>query len=116
MALMKESKQMLGLVSFCGYYLLTLTVIYLLQSIYQLRHLSESDFYGKFVSRMYDIEVFMYSKEIEKIKVVHAISLMCIGIYLVFFTRKFKVLNKSHYRQILTLTVVVTILYFLPII
>jgi hypothetical protein len=30
-------------------------------------------------------------------KVVHALSLASIGVFLVYFTRKFKVLNESHY-------------------
>jgi hypothetical protein len=34
---------------------------------------------------------------------------------MVLFTRKFKVLNKTHYHQMMTMTVVVTILYILPV-
>lgn len=45
----------------------------------------------------------------------HAISLACIGVFMVLFTRKFKVLNKTHYHQMMTMTVVVTILYILPV-
>ena len=59
--------------------------------------------------------MFEFSKSIEQIKVVHALSLACIGLFLVVFTRKFKVLNKTHYRQMLALTMIVTILYILPI-
>jgi uncharacterized membrane protein YhaH (DUF805 family) len=49
-------------------------------------------------------------------KVVHALCLASIGVFMVVFTRKFKVLNKSHYHQILALTVLVTVIYIFPII
>jgi hypothetical protein len=115
-ALMKESQQMLSLIKFCGYYMLLLTLIYLGLTIYQLVNLDANDFIGMFVSHPYDYEVYLYSEKIEYMKVVHAISLACIGVFLVHFTRKFKVLNESHYYQILGLTVLVTIIYIFPVI
>lgn len=115
-ALMKESKQMLKLIKFCGYYLLTLTLIYLSMTIYQLRRLNANDFIGMFQSHIYDMEVYYYSLKIEWMKVVHALCLASIGVFLVLFTRKFKVLNESHYYQILGLTVIVTIVYIFPVI
>lgn len=60
-ALMRESQQMLTLIKYCGYYMLLLTLIYLGQTIYQLRKLDASDFIGMFVSHPYDYEVFLYS-------------------------------------------------------
>lgn len=47
-ALMRESQQMLSLIKFCGYYMLILTLVYLSQTIYQLRRLSPDDFIGMF--------------------------------------------------------------------
>lgn len=49
-------------------------------------------------------------------KVVHALCLASIGLFMVIFTRKFKVLNKSHYHQILALTVLVTVIYIFPVV
>jgi len=49
-------------------------------------------------------------------KVVHALCLASIGLFMVIFTRKFKVLNKSHYYQILALTVLVTLIYIWPVV
>ena len=115
-ALMRESQQMLSLIKFCGYYMLLLTLIYLGLTIYQVKHLKPEDFIGMFVSHPYDYEVYLYSEKIEYMKVIHALSLASIGVFLVYFTRKFKVLNESHYYQILGLTVLVTIIYIFPVI
>lgn len=49
MALMKESQQMLSLISFCGYYLLVLTLVYLVQAVYQLKHIDKAEFRDVFV-------------------------------------------------------------------
>ena len=103
---------MLKLIKFCGYYLLTLTLIYLGMTIYQLQRLKPDDFIGMFQSHMYDMEVYYYSKKIEWMKVVHALCLASIGGFLVHFTRKFKMLNESHYYQMLALTILVTVFLF----
>ena len=106
---------MLSLIKCCGYYMLVLTLVYLCQTIYQLNHLTPKDFIGMFQSHIYDMEVFLYSQKIEYMKVVHALSLASIGAFLVYFTRKFKVLNESHYHQILAMTVLVTLIYIFPV-
>lgn len=59
--------------------------------------------------------MYQYSVDIEKIKAVHALTLISIASYLIHFTRKFKLLNQSHYMQILILSILVMFVYFLPI-
>lgn len=62
------------------------------------------------------MEVFLYSRRIEYMKVIHALCLASIGGYMVYFTRKYKVLNEKHYYQFLALTVLVTVIYIFPVI
>jgi hypothetical protein len=45
---MRESQQMLSLIKYCGYYMLVLTLVYLAQTIYQLKMLKAEDFIGMF--------------------------------------------------------------------
>ena len=45
-ALMKESRQMLNVIRAAGFYMLALTLIYFVQTVYQLKNLKESDFIG----------------------------------------------------------------------
>lgn len=49
------------------------------------------------------------------INIVHALTLLSMALFVVLFTRKFKVLNNSHYMQLGVLTLVITLVYFLPI-
>merc|ERR1719367_2087848 len=53
---------------------------------------------------------------IERLKVVHALSLGSVALFVVIFTRKFKVLNEKHYAQLLLAAVVITVLYFIPVV
>ena len=48
-------------------------------------------------------------------KVVHALSLGSIAVATLALTYKFKMLNGSHYCQLMTGSILVTILYFIPI-
>ena len=48
--------------------------------------------------------------------IIHALTLMCLGFFVLLFTRKFKILNQRHYMQLGMLTIAITIIYFLPIV
>ena len=48
-------------------------------------------------------------------KVVHALSIGSIAVATLVMTRKFKMLNGSHYCQLMTMSLLVTIMYFVPI-
>ena len=61
------------------------------------------------------MEVYKYSIEIERMKVVHALSIGSISMATLVMTNRFKMLNDSHYYQLMTVSVLVTILYFIPI-
>ena len=49
-------------------------------------------------------------------KIVHAITLVCVATFLILFTNRFKMLNENHYVAILALVVFVTIAYFVPVV
>ena len=59
--------------------------------------------------------MYEYSLTIEKLKVVHALCLGSVAFYVVLFTRKFKILNESHYAQLMLAAVLITALYFIPV-
>lgn len=48
--------------------------------------------------------------------IVHALTLMSLGFFVLIFTRKFKILNERHYLQLGLLSLAITIVYFLPIV
>lgn len=50
------------------------------------------------------------------INIVHALTLLSMAFFVVLFTRKFKLLNDSHYMQLGVLTLLITLVYFLPVV
>ena len=49
-------------------------------------------------------------------KVVHAITLACISGFIVMFSCRYRSLNQLHYLQLLVISLLVSLLYFLPLI
>ena len=78
-------------------YLLTLTLIYLLQSLYCLIYLDEDQFLTIFSNPTYANEIYRYSVEIEQMKVIHSLTLASIALFVLMLTFRFKVLNEKHY-------------------
>lgn len=50
------------------------------------------------------------------INIVHALTLLSLSFFVVLFTRKFKILNDSHYMQMGILSFLLTVVYFVPIV
>ena len=102
------------MVKISAIYFIVLAILYLVQSLVCLYQLSADDFLDQF-TKQYAIEVYEYSIQIERMKVVHALSIGSIAVATLIMTRKFKMLNGSHYCQLMTMSLLVTILYFVPI-
>ena len=47
--------------------------------------------------------------------IVHSLTLISLGVFVVLATRKFKILNQTHYMQLGILTIAITVVYFLPV-
>ena len=60
--------------------------------------------------------MFTYSKEIEEVKVVHAVSLLAIAGFICYMVAKKRLLSRGQYNKVLCATCIVTILYFMPVV
>ena len=80
-----------------GWYLLMLTLIYFIQTIYCIHNLHFIDFAKTFPNARYAEEMYYYSLAIEKMKIVHAISLFIISFFLVRMTAKYHLITERHY-------------------
>ena len=107
---------MLRLVTCLGYYMVILTVIYLLQTIVCYSMLKLEDFEEEFERKDYAKDVYEYSIDIELMKIVHAITLVCVSLFLILFTNRFKMLNENHYIGMVVLLTLVTFAYFVPVV
>jgi hypothetical protein len=81
-----------------------------------LRGLDPRDFEATLDSKRYADEIYTYSVEFERMKIVHALTLATISAFILVFTCRFRTLNQMHYVQLLVISLVVSLLYFLPLI
>ena len=93
-----------------------LTLVYFVQSLICYVYLDPKEFQEHMNNAQYGIEIYEYSLLIEKLKIVHALSLASVAFFVVLFTRKFKMLNEKHYAQLMLAAVLITVLYFIPVI
>ena len=66
-------------------------------------------------SEDYLAELYTYSKDLEELKFIHAVLLFCITLVIACMTAKNRVLSKKQYGIILALTLLITLLYILPL-
>jgi len=114
--LRKETQQLLRLINTCGIYFMVLCVVYLFQTSVCYSQLDEEVFNTWTKNEHYGYEMFNLVSTVCLINIVHALTLLSMAFFVVLFTRKFKLLNNSHYLQLGVLTLVITLVYFLPII
>lgn len=81
-----------------------------------LKWLDVRDFESNFSSKRYADEVYTYSVQFEEMKIVHALTLATISLFIVLFTCRFRTLNQMHYMQLLVISLFVSLLYFLPLV
>ena len=93
-----------------------LTVVYSVQSLVCWAYLDPKEFQEHISNGQYGIEIYEYSLLIEKLKVVHALSLGSVAFFVLLAARKFKMLNEKHYAQLLLAAVLITVLYLLPLV
>ena len=71
---------------------------------------------GKEENGDYHIELYGLVSEVCLINVIHALTLISLAVFIVLLTRKFKILNESHYTQFTALAIAITTIYLLPIV
>ena len=92
-----------------------LTFLYLFQTVLNYAYLEEKSFYEYFSNEDYAAEIYGMIEHVMLMNIVHALTLMSLGFFVLLFTQKFKILNERHYMQLGVLSIVITIIYFLPI-
>ena len=96
---------------------MTLSVIYLIQTTVCYTLLDPGVFVDWASSNSdYGHEMYSLVKNVCLINIVHALTLFSIALFIVIFTRKFKVLNQSHYCQLGVLSLILTVVYVLPLV
>ena len=50
------------------------------------------------------------------VNIVHALTMISLAGFLILFTRRFTILNERHYWQLALLTILITVVYFLPVV
>ena len=96
---------------------MTLSVVYLIQTTVCYIMLDPAVFLDWANSSTdYGHEMYALVKNVCLINIVHALTLFTIALFIVMFTRKFKILNQSHYCQLGVLSLILTIVYLLPLI
>jgi hypothetical protein len=93
----KEARQLIKSIRLASMYLLFLTGIYLVQSVLCLVLIDKEDFQYMFTNSAYADQVYDFSVTIEKMKVVHAMTLSAIAIFVLLLTYRFAILNERHY-------------------
>lgn len=78
-------------------YFMLLCIVYMIQTVICFGFLSESAFTNYFSNRDYALELYSFVSSIMVMNIVHALTLLSLGLFIVLFTRRFKILNEKHY-------------------
>lgn len=116
LALRKESGQLLKVIRWTSFYMLLLTLVYFGQAMLCLEWLDPRDFEANYWNKTYARQIYSYSLQFEKMKVVHALTLASISFFVTLFSCRYRTLTQLHYMQLLAVSLLVSVLYFLPLI
>ena len=116
LGLRKESFQLLKVIRITSFYMLVLTIIYFIQAMLCLEWLDVRDFEANYWNQAYADEIYNYSIQFERMKIIHALTLASISLFVTVLTCRYRALNQLHYAQLLIVSLIVSILYFLPLI
>ena len=64
---------------------------------------------------MYVQELYEYTKDIEEIKIMHGVLLLCVTSFIFRMTRNHKVLTGRQYCHLLCLTILISLMYVFPL-
>ena len=111
----KQQMQLMKVIKYICFYMGLLSCVYLFQSLFCLIYLDKNDYLDNYFHEEYANELYEYSIQIEYMKIVHAISLCTVCTLELFYFLKHRIVTRSHYLQITAVTILITIIYFIPI-
>ena len=111
----KQQMQLMKVIKYICFYMGLLSCVYLFQSLFCLIYLDKNDYLDNYFHEDYANELYEYSIQIEYMKTVHAISLCAVCTLELFYFLKHRIVTRSHYLQITAVTILITIIYFIPI-
>ena len=76
---------------------MVLSLVYLLQAFYCYIKLDREKINERYSNEEYSEELFNFISTVCQINIVHALTLISLGIFVVILTRRFKILNEKHY-------------------
>ena len=95
--LRKETFQLVRLTRCAAIWFVLLTFVYLFQTSMSYAYLDERKFQEYFSNSDYANEIYGLVEHVCMMNIVHALTLMSLGFFVLLFTRKFKMLNERHY-------------------
>ena len=78
--------------------------------------LDKKVFKDYFANSDYAEEIYGLTHSMCVVNMIHAATLLSLGVFVTLIVRKFQILNSKHYKQLGFFTVLITIIYFLPIV
>ena len=97
LGLRKESRQLLKVIRITSVYMLVLTIIYFVQATLCLEWLDPRDFEANYYNKTYADEIYNYSVEFERMKIIHALTLASISLFVTVLACRYRALNQLHY-------------------
>jgi len=97
-------------------WLLLLSTIYLLVSMFTFWTFTEATFSDPSFSPIYQQELSTYAMDIERMKLAHSLALELVCLFIFWLVRQNKVLTKRQYTTLLVVTVGLTLFYILPVV
>lgn len=95
---------------------IVLSLIYLVQTLIAYFTLDKQVFKDYFANSDYAEEIYGLTHSMCVVNMIHAATLVSLGVFVTLIVRKFQILNSKHYKQLGFLTVLITIIYFLPLV
>ena len=95
-------------------WLLFLATLYTLLSLFTIFTFTEATFKDDSFSPEYQLELYSYAMDIERMKLVHSLALELVCFFIFALVRQNKVLTKRQYTTLLVVTLILTFFYLVP--
>ena len=92
-----------------------LSAMYLIQTLIAFLSLDKQVFRDYFENSDYAHEIYGLVHSMCVVNMIHAVTLVSLGLFVTLSVWKFRILDSKHYKQLGCLTVLITFVYFLPI-
>ena len=93
---------------------MVICLVYLFQCVVCYSTLNIGTFFAYKSNEVYAQELYDFVAYVMLANVIHALTLLSMAFFVLLATRKFKILNERHYWQLGGLTILITLIYFIP--